>query len=158
MGDLRGKMAVERGMMLDEFNKLGEAEAFTDKDVDDYQVKLGQSGESFVIDGRLSWHFIPNAYKIFLDVDPTAAATRIINAPREDRQDEKPYASIEEAKTAMAERVASDQRRYKKYYSIDILDRSRYDLIIDTTNLTPEKIMTEIKEKIAEWQKKNKIL
>lgn len=144
MGDLRGKMALERGMTLAEFNKLGESKFFTDKDADDYQVKLGQSGESFVIDGRLSWHFIPNAYKIFLDVDSTVAAERVMNAPREDRQDEKQYASVEEAKTVMAERVASDQRRYKKYYNLDILDKSHYDLVIDTTGKTAEEILTII--------------
>jgi len=152
MGDLRGKMAMERGLTLAEFNKLGEQEIFTDKDVDDYQTKLGQSGESFVIDGRLSWHFIPNSYKIFLDVDPTVAAERVMNQTRADRQDEKPYASIEEAKTTMAERIASDQRRYEKYYNLNILDLTPYDLVIDTTNKTPEKIMEEIKQKISEWQ------
>lgn len=144
MGDLRGKMALERGMTLDELNKLGEQEIFTDKEVDDYQTKLGQSGESFVIDSRLSWHFIPNAYKIFLDVEPTVAAGRVMNAPREGREDEKPHTSVEEAKTAMAERVASDQRRYQKYYNLDILDRVHYDLAIDTTNKTPEEILTII--------------
>ncbi|MFA6132040.1 MAG: cytidylate kinase family protein [Patescibacteria group bacterium] len=153
MGDLRGRMAIDRGMMLDEFNKLGETEAFTDKEVDDYQTKLGQSGESFVIDSRLSWHFIPNAYKIFLDVDPSVAAERIMGASRADRQDEKPYASVEEAKAALAERVASDERRYQKYYNLDILDLSPYDLVVDTSHKTPEGIMAEIKEKVDAWHK-----
>lgn len=144
MGDLRGKMALERGMTLDKLNTLGETEAFTDKEIDNYQTKLGQSGESFIIDGRLSWYFIPNAYKIFLDVDPTVAAERVMGATREDRQDEKQYASIEEAKKTMAERVASDQRRYQKYYNLDIFDRSRYDLVIDTTRKTPQEILTLI--------------
>lgn len=144
MGDLRGKMAIERGLTIDELNKLGEQEIFTDKEVDDYQTKLGQSGESFVIDGRLSWHFIPHAYKIFLDVDPTVAAERIISAPRHGREDEKPHTSIETAKTALAERIASDQHRYQKYYNLDILDKSPYDLVIDTTKKTPEEILTLI--------------
>lgn len=144
MGDLRGKMAIERGMTIDELNRLGELEIFTDKEVDDYQTKLGQSGESFVIDGRLSWYFIPSAYKIFLDVDPTVAAERIMNAQPQDRQDEKPHASIEAAKTALAERIASDQRRYQKYYNLDILNKSHYDLIIDASEKTPEEILTLI--------------
>jgi cytidylate kinase len=148
MGDLRGKMALERGMTLDELNKLGEQEIFTDKDADDYQIKLGWSGESFVIDGRLSWHFIPNSFKIFLDVNPEVAAKRIMGAPRADRQDEKEYSSAEEAKTALAERVASDQRRYKKYYNLDILDKSHYDLVIDTSDKTPKEILTIIIDSI----------
>ena len=90
VGDLRGKMAQERGMTIDELNALGETEAFTDHDVDEYQKKLGESGESFIIDGRLSWHFIPSSLKVFLNVDPTVAATRIFGASKAGkRKDEK---------------------------------------------------------------------
>lgn len=153
IGDLRGKMALEHGMTIDELNKLGEQEIFTDKDVDDYQTRLGQSDKSFVIDGRLSWYFIPNAYKIFLDVEPTIAAERVMNAPKTDRQDEKLHKTIEETKTALAERVTSDQKRYQKYYNVDILDLSHYDLIIDTSHQNPEVIMAEIKDKINNWIK-----
>ena len=37
MGDIRGKMAIERGMTIDEFNAMGMNESFTDNDVDHYQ-------------------------------------------------------------------------------------------------------------------------
>ncbi|MFH1088862.1 MAG: cytidylate kinase family protein [Candidatus Uhrbacteria bacterium] len=150
VGDMRGKMALERGLTIDELNKLGEKEIFTDKEVDDYQTKLGQSGESFIIDGRLSWYFIPTAFKIFLTVDPDEAAKRIMGAPREDRQDEKNYQTVEEIKKAVTERVVSDQKRYQKYYNVDILDQSHYDLVIDSTKLTPEEITTKIRTKITE--------
>ncbi len=145
IGDLRGKMAEERGLSIDEFNKLGEVEGFTDKDVDAYQTKLGQENTSLIIDGRLSWHFIPGSLKVFLDVDPDEAGKRIFDASQKGlRPDEKPYSSAEEVKTRIAERLASDQRRYQKYYGIDYLDRSNYDLVIDTTNQTPESIVQEI--------------
>lgn len=137
VGDLRGKMAEERGISIDALNALGETEAFTDKDVDDYQTKLGMSGESFVIDGRLSWHFIPTSFKIFLDVDPDVGAKRIYEASKKgERQDEHMYRSVEETKQFIAARIASDVRRYQKYYGVDFLDHSNYDLVLDTTNLT----------------------
>src|SRR3989338_9370245 len=99
VGNLRGKMAEERGMTIDELNTLGETEVFTDKDVDEYQKKLGKSNESFVIDGRLSWHFIPNSFKIFLDVNPDVGARRIFEASQKgERGDEKKYESVEEVK------------------------------------------------------------
>jgi len=144
VGDLRGKMALERGMTIDEFNALGETEAFTDKEVDDYQQKLGEGDESFIMDGRLSWHFIPHSLKVFLDVDADEAARRVFNAPRDDRKDEKTHASVEEVKGAIAARMASDQRRYQKYYGVDFLDRRNYNVVIDTTNLTPAEIASEI--------------
>lgn len=139
VGNLRGKMAEERGMTIDELNALGETEAFTDKDVDEYQKKLGESGESFVIDGRLSWYFIPKSFKVFLGVNPDVGARRIFDASKKgERDDEKAYGSVEEVKQFIADRVASDVRRYQKYYGVDFLDRSNYDLVLDTTNLTIE--------------------
>ena len=39
MGNMRGKMALDRGMTIDELNALGEKEAFTDAEVDEYQKK-----------------------------------------------------------------------------------------------------------------------
>ena len=145
MGDLRGKMAADRGMSIDELNALGETEAFTDNEVDEYQKKLGESGESFVIDGRLSWHFIPSAFKVFLYVDPKVGAERVFQAQQaKARPDERKYASAEEAQTALSERVASDQRRYQKYYGLDIMDRANYDLWIDTSPIPPQPIVEMI--------------
>ena len=150
MGDLRGKMAADRGITIDELNALGEKEAFTDNDVDEYQKKLGESGEAFVIDGRLSWHFIPSAFKVFLSVDPKVAAKRVFEAQKgKARPDEKRYASVEDAERMLAERVASDQRRYRKYYDLDIMDQKNYDLWIDTSAMNPQGIVEAILTKIG---------
>ncbi|MBI5369997.1 cytidylate kinase family protein [Candidatus Uhrbacteria bacterium] len=149
MGDLRGKMAHERGMTIDEFNTLGETQDFTDTEVDDYQTKLGQEQQDVIMDGRLSWHFIPNSFKIFLDVDEDEAAQRIFDASKKGlRKDERPYASAEEVKERVRARVASDQSRYQKYYGLDYLNQANYDLVIDTTHLSPEQIITQILDKI----------
>lgn len=145
MGDLRAKMAMERGLTIDQLNELGEREAFTDNDADAYQTKLGESGESFVVDGRLSWHFIPRSFKVFLDVDDTEGARRIYGASQKHaRPDERPYASVDDAKEAIAARVASDRRRYEKYYGVDFTDRARYDLVVDTTSFPAKEVIKRI--------------
>ena len=148
VGALRGKMAIERGITIEELNKLGEQEAFTDTEVDAYQTELGKSGESFVIDGRMSWHCIPHAFKVFLNVDRDEGARRVFSAPKEGREDEKSYSSLDELKEALQERNASDQRRYQKYYGVDFLNLKNYDLVIDTTHKTREDICQEILDRI----------
>jgi predicted cytidylate kinase len=137
MGDLRGKMAQERGMTIDEFNKLGETEAFTDKEADEYQKKLGETEDNFVIDGRLSWHFIPRSLKVFLEVDTRAAAERIFADRKANatRNDEPEYQTVEEVEKAITDRLKSDQSRYQKWYGIDFLNKANYDLVIDTTRI-----------------------
>ncbi len=146
VGDLRGKMALERGLTIEELNKLGESEQWTDKEADDYQVALAKREDNFVIDGRISFHFMPQSLKIFLSVDPNVGARRVFSHPR---ADEKPASNMEELKKAMAARMQSDGLRYKKYYNIVYPDPSAFDLVIDTSHLTPGEILDRIVRALA---------
>lgn len=145
VGDLRGKMAKERGLTLHELNALGETEDFTDKEVDAYQTELGKRDEAFVIDGRLSWHFIPESFKIYLDVDPEEGARRIFKDKDNDARDDEPdYASIKEVAQKNVERQESDKKRYLKYYGIDHTEKAHFDLFIDTTTIPAEEVVSQI--------------
>lgn len=142
MGDLRGKAALNRGLTIDEFNALPEN---TDVIVDDYQKKLGVTGNNLIIDGRISWHFIPTSFKVFLDVDPDVGAARIFaGRSGPNRGDEPEYRDVAHVRETLAARVASDAERYKKYYGIDFADRSVYDLVLDTSDLTLEETLAAI--------------
>ncbi len=138
-GDFRRKMAEERGLSLAEFNKLGEKEAFTDKEVDDYQASLAKR-DKLVVEGRTSFYFIPNSAKVFLTASLDERAKRVF---RDRRQSEK-HASVAETREALVAREASDQKRYKKYYNIDPFDPKNFDLVIDTTGLRPEQVVEKI--------------
>ena len=141
IGDLRGKMAIDRGMTIEELNTLGESQQWTDKEADEYQVALAKREDNFIVDGRISFHFIPTSFKIFLTVDPDVAANRVF---AHQRLDEKQVGSVEERKRAMAQRMQSDALRYKKYYDITYPDPAAFDLVIDTSHLTPEEILDRI--------------
>ncbi len=140
MGDLRRQMAAERGLSLAEFNKLGEAEVFTDKEADDTQRALGEAEDDFVIDSRLGWHFIPRAVKVYLKVQLKEAARRIVAAPRP----AEPFKSQAEAMEALLERERSDKKRYAQYYGIDPFEESHYDLVLDTTAITAQEAVRRI--------------
>lgn len=146
IGDLRGKMATERGLTIDEFNRLGESEAFTDKDADAFQEKLGKTEDNFVIDGWLSWHFIPQSFKVFLSVNPMVGATRIFEDRKNNpnRADEPIYESVEETAEVLKKRLQSNVTRYQKWYGVDFLDNSHYDLVIDTSQLTTEETLGKV--------------
>ena len=146
IGDLRGKMAMERGLSIGELNKLGEKEEWTDKEADDYQKKLGEKEDNFVIDGRLSFHFIPHSVKILLTVDPGTGAERIF---RDQRPDESAD-TLEEMIALNRERIESDRKRYRKYYGIDCFDEKHYDLVIDTTHLKKEQVIQKIMDFLKE--------
>ncbi len=65
MGDLRGQMAMERGLTIDQLNEIGKTEDWTDRAADEYQKKLGETEDNFVIDSWAGFHFLPQAFKIF---------------------------------------------------------------------------------------------
>lgn len=141
VGDLRRKMAKEKGLSLEQFNKLGEKNFFTDGIADEYQKRLGKKEDNFVMVSRLGFNFIPQSKKIFLKVKPKEAAKRVFKDKQ--RRHEK-YKNIEEAHKKLQEREKSDIYRYKKYYKINPYDVRHYDLIIDTTKLTPNQIADKI--------------
>jgi len=145
IGDLRGRMAMERGLTIDQLNELGMKEKWTDEEADEYQKELGEKEDNFVIESRLGFYFIPKSVKIFLEVDQTKAAERIFRAQR---PDEKRKTTIEEVIDSIRKRMKSDETRYQKYYKVDFLDKSHYDIVIDTTGLTPEQVAERIIERI----------
>lgn len=150
VGGLRGKMALERGMTINELNKAGETDPSTDTSVDDYQRELGKKEDNFVIEGRLSWHFIPHSFKVFLTCDTEGAARRIFEARKhetEGREDEPLYTSVTEAQKAIEDRIASDVLRYQKYYNLDYRDPSHYDLVLDTSHVQGVEAVTDSVQK-----------
>ena len=150
VGDLRGKMAIERGITIDELNRIGETDASTDTSVDDYQRELGIKEDNFVIEGRLSWNFIPHSFKVMLQCEVPVAAKRIFDARKrenEGREDEPIYPSVEAAEQAIKDRMASDVLRYQKHYGLDYRDPSHYDLVLDTTAIQGVEAVTDAVEK-----------
>ncbi len=149
MGDVRAKMAEDKGMTIDELNKLGEESEETDIPVDNYARELGEKEDDFVMDGWIAWNFIPHSLKVFLTVDEDEGARRIFEHRKEGgRTDEPAYETIEQTKQTVRARVASNAARYKKYYDIRWDDVDKMDLVIDTTNLTPEQVVEQIVDRI----------
>jgi CMP/dCMP kinase len=151
-GDVRRKFAAERGMTLEELNKLSETDPASDIMVDKYIKKMGMMGESFVIDGRLGFNFIPHSVKIFLDAEPNVRATRILK----DKRSEESYSGIDEMSRAMDERQLCDTRRYLKLYNINPYHRSHYDLVVDSSDKTPEEVADEIHRFVMKIKNENR--
>ena len=47
-------------------------------------------------------------------------------------------------KKRIFERDNNDAQRYLKYYGFDHRDKSQYDLVVDSTNLTPDEVVEKI--------------
>lgn len=146
IGGIRRQKAAERGMTLAEYNKLGEESPETDIEVDEYQKKLGETEDNFIIEGRTSWHFIPHSLKIYIDVDEKIGAERVFQALQEknERNEDTELKTVEDVLASHKKRKASDVIRYKKYYDFDVYDKSNYDFIIDSSNQSKEESFKQL--------------
>jgi len=149
IGKKRRQLALSKGITIDELNKIGEKDPSTDKPIDDFQRKIGKK-DNIIVDGRLSWYFIPNSIKIFLKVDMKKGAERIMKA---NRKSERKYKSLKDAINEIKERIDSDKKRYKKYYNINnVYDIKNYDIVMDTTDLSIKEMCNLALKAINEFQ------
>jgi len=152
MGGLRREAAARRGLTLAEYNKLGETDPATDLEVDEYQKKLGETEDNFIIEGRTSWYFIPHSLKIFLKVDEIEGARRILLAKREGEDDK--MSTLEEVLASTRRRQLSDQTRYQKYFGIDAYNLDNFDYVVDSTNLSEDGVFAEVYALVKKEQAK----
>jgi CMP/dCMP kinase len=150
MGAMRREAAAKRGMTLAEYNKLGEVDFSTDKEVDEYQRELGEKKDNFIIEGRTSWYFIPHSFKIYLEVELEVGAKRIWNHLKMDnkRNEDINLRNIQEMIESLKKRQISDKKRYLKYYNINVNDKKHYDFILNTTNLSIEEVFLHVFQEV----------
>ena len=141
VGDVMRKMAAEKGISLLDLNRLAEKDRSIDLELDSRLKRLGKEEDNFVIDGRLTAFFIPNAEaRVFLTANDKVRAQRIMN----DKRHQEKSKNISEMTDNIRKREESEKKRYKKYYSIDYTDKKLYNCIIDTTKLSPNRVVERI--------------
>jgi cytidylate kinase len=145
-GDFMRQMADERGVSILELSKLAEESDAIDREIDDRSARLADTGGGFVMDARLGWHFIPRSVKVFLDVRADVAARRVFEAGRDT---ERENVDLDATRRAIEARTDSERERYLEYYGIDYLDPGHYDLVVDTSDLTPDQVVGRILDFVA---------
>lgn len=147
-GSIFRSLAAKYNMTPAEFSKYSEIHPEVDEEIDGELVKISQNDMSMAIDSRMAWHFVPGSFKLHLLVDTKVAAKRIMD---ENRGSEK-YKTIEEAVEKIQKRKASENKRYTEKYNVNPDDLDNYDLVIDTTGLSPDEIFDIIEKKLNEWK------
>ncbi len=151
--DMKRKLAAEMWINIIEFNKMWDnpenAKEF-DLKYEEYQQSLKLS-DNIILDSRLWFYAQPKAFKILLDVDEEIAWERIFKAKRETDKNTTKKHAIDEVK----ERNSNDEARYMKLYNIDLWNPNNYNLVIDTSERTPEEVLQIILEefKAYKWKK-----
>lgn len=153
-GVIQREIASQHGMTTYDFNKYMESHPEVDKEIDSKLRELANIEEDIVIDSRMAWYFIPNTFKVFLAVNISEAAQRIINANRGNIEQ---YQDIDEAIFKLRARKESENNRYRQQYGVDCSKYNNYDIIIDTTVSNPVEIADLILDLYKQKNDGNKI-
>lgn len=154
-GDFMRDIASSRGISLMELNKVAEGDNSIDKELDDRNIEIGKQFE-VVLDSRLGFHFIPDSFRVYLDLPPEVAAERILkdkeNNPNRHKEDNASFDTKEDIMKSIINRQESERSRYDNLYGIkDVSRADNFDLIIDTSKYPLEKVAQKIVEEYNNW-------
>ncbi len=151
-GKVQRQIAKERGITTLELNQLSMTDKSIDKQIDGVFKTLAQKEDDFVVDSRLAFFFIPSSFKVKLNIDTKVAAERIFNDKT--RTEERRYQTVLEAEEDLKMRRSLEVERFKKIYRVDIDNEANFDLIVDTTDKTPEEICEKILKYFYKFQRR----
>lgn len=150
-GGLFRAIASERGSDVLQANLQAEKDANIDYLVDARLQDIGRNKDRLVIDSRMAWHWMPQSFKVYLDLDLEVAAQRILSVVDSERiavekipEDPAVYAAT------LKDRLDSEARRYASLYDVNPFDTTHYDLVVDTHINDPSAVVDVV---LAEYQK-----
>mgnify|MGYP001323220460 CR=1 FL=1 len=157
-GDFMRSIANDRGISLIELNQIAETDGSIDKELDDRNIEIGGM-ENIIIDTRLGFHFIPDSFKVFLELDPETASERILKDketnPNRHTEANSSFDTKEAIMESITNRLLSERKRYKNLYGIeDLTSHDNFDLVIDTSKIPLEKVSQQIIEEYNKWLEK----
>jgi len=123
------------GMTINQFQKHCNNHPELDNLIDEKFKTECNSKDDIVIDYRLGFHFIENAFNVLLKVSDQKASERISLGNRVDE-----VTSPE----AIQLRNETMRTRFLNRYNVDFTIDNNYDLVINTDNLTPNEVAQKI--------------
>ncbi|MBP6828646.1 MAG: cytidylate kinase family protein [Saprospiraceae bacterium] len=136
-GRIQRQLAQELSIDTLEMNRRADTDPTIDQQIDGIFVDMGKDSEGYVVDSRMAWFFLPDSFKVYLRADVQTAAERIINDPT--RKSEE-YETKEEAVRKILARKDSENARFLAKYGADSTDMNNFDLVITTTQRSPEEV------------------
>jgi cytidylate kinase len=152
-GDFFRQVGVELGLSVTETNIRAETDPKIDE-MTDQKLQDLNNAEKIVIDSRTAYHWIPESFKVYLDLSPEIAKDRILNNLKvnKSRQQSEKESTLEEVYKKMQERFESEQKRYWDLYKINNTDKNNFDLVIDTNKNNLEQVVEIVVSEYKKWR------
>ena len=154
-GHMVREILQKQGMTLAEYNQKAKRDHALDTRVDE-KLRSLREAKDIVIDARLGFYWIPESFKVYLDLDIDVATARIFkdsisNQGRIKSGERTP--DLATASEAVHKRMREEQQRFRRLYNIDPFNTSRFDLVIDTSRHSPETVALTVYDTYRKWLK-----
>jgi cytidylate kinase len=150
--DVREKIHKQKST-LQQFNKHAETHPEVDHRIDEELRKL-RDHKDVVIDSRLGFYWIPESFKVYLDLDNDVAIARIFKDATMNTGRSKSgegSQTMENVMDQVEERMQSERARFKKLYGVNPYSIEHFDLVIDTARHSPQTVALTIYDTYRKW-------
>ncbi len=146
LGEYVRKQIRKDKLTLSEFNRRAEAKPEIDHQIDEELRKL-RDERDIVIDARLGFYWIPESFKVYLDLDMDVAVARIfkdtnLNTIRSNSGEGSE--TMDGVMDQVNERMQSERARFKRLYGVNPYSSEHFDLVIDTARHSPQTVALTI--------------
>ncbi len=152
-GDMVRRVLKRNGMTLEEYNEKAQTDHELDAEIDEELRQLREQ-EDIIVDSRLGFYWLPESFKVYLDLDLDTATARIY---KDVSQNELRQAagtsntSLGEVSRQVHERMTTEQARFKKFYNVDPFAQEHFDLIINTSRHDPQTVAITVFDYYRKW-------
>ncbi|MCR4285956.1 MAG: cytidylate kinase family protein [Candidatus Kaiserbacteria bacterium] len=152
-GEFVRNITHKQKLTLQEFNKHAESSPEMDYYIDEELRKLRDHND-IVVDARLGFYWIPESFKVYLDLSNDVAIARIFkdastNTLRSDSGEGSQTMSA--VADQVEERMRSERVRFKKLYGINPYSTEHFDLVVDTARHSPQTVALAVFDTYRKW-------
>jgi cytidylate kinase len=154
-GDMVRNLLQRENLTLAQYNEKASSDHSLDEKIDIYLRNLRTKNE-IVIDSRLGFYWIPESFKVYLELDMQVATVRIFKDAMSNNMRTKGGEQANSLDTVAKQvqlRMETEQRRFKELYGIDPYNSERFDLVIDTSRHSPQTVALTIFDTYRRWLK-----
>lgn len=156
-GDFVRGVTQKKKITLAAFNKQAEAHPEMDIEIDEALRSLREH-DDIIIDSRLGFYWIPESFKVYLDLDNDVAIARIFRDANLNTLRSKSgegTTDMEDIADQVEERMQSEKRRFKKLYNVNPFNPANFDLIINTSRHSPQTVALTVFDTYKKWLETN---
>jgi cytidylate kinase len=151
-GDLVRAVIKKKHITLDEFNKMATNNHQLDHDIDE-ELRNLRTDRDIVIDSRLGFYWIPESFKVYLDLDMDVATARIFKdtVNNELRESSAENVSLQDVQKLVHNRLENEKMRFKTLYGVNPYSNANFDLIINTSRHSPQTVALTVFDTYKKW-------